>query len=42
MYYRDATLDPENRQTTVGFRLYQMALQKKAQGFGAIVATATS
>lgn len=42
MYYRDSALDPENRQTTVGFRLYQMALQKKAVGFGAIVATTTS
>lgn len=39
MFYRDASIDPENRETTVGFRIYQMCLQKKAQGFGAIVAT---
>lgn len=38
MFYRDASIDPENRETTVGFRIYQMCLQKKAQGFGAIIA----
>jgi len=38
MFYRDASIDPENRETTVGFRIYQMCLQQKAQGFGAIVA----
>ena len=38
MFYRDASLDPENRETALGFRIYQMCLQQKAQGFGAIVA----
>lgn len=38
MFYRDASIDPENRETTLGFRIYQMCLQQKAQGFGAIVA----
>lgn len=42
MFYRDASIDPENRETTVGFRIYQMCLQKKAQGFGAIVSALTA
>lgn len=38
MFYRDAALDPENRETVVGFRTYQICLPKKVQGFGAIIA----
>jgi len=38
MFYRDAAIDPENRETVVGFRTYQICLPKKVQGFGAIVA----
>jgi hypothetical protein len=41
MFYRQAELDPENRENTVGFRTYQLCLQKKAQGFGAILAAPT-
>lgn len=39
MFYRDAATDPEYREHKMGFRMYQLCLQKKAQGFGAIVAT---
>lgn len=42
MFYRDAATDPENRETVVGFRAYQICLPKKAQGFGAIVANTTT
>lgn len=42
MFYRDASIDPENRETVVGFRAYQLCLQKKAQAFGVIVGAATS
>lgn len=42
MFYRDAVLDPENRETTVGFRAYQLCLMKKAQGFGALVSAPAS
>jgi hypothetical protein len=37
MYYRIAGLDPENRQTVVGFKLWHICLPKKTEGFGAIV-----
>lgn len=37
MYYRDSSTAPETRESTVGFRLYHMCLQKKAVGFGALV-----
>jgi hypothetical protein len=37
MYYRDARINPEYRQSTVGFRLRHICLPKKNLGFGAIV-----
>lgn len=37
MYYSIAAENPGTRESTVGFRLYHMCLQKKAVGFGAIV-----
>jgi hypothetical protein len=39
MFYRDASIDPENRQTVIGFQLYHVVLPKKNIGFGAIVST---
>jgi hypothetical protein len=40
MYYQIAGIDPQNRQSVVGFRLYHICLPKKATGFGAIVSIA--
>ncbi len=42
MYYSDAVINPTTRQSTVGFRIYQLCLQKKAMGFGAIVSDTTA
>ena len=36
MYNRKAADDPENRATTIGFRLYHVAFPKTKTGFGAI------
>lgn len=41
MFYRDAKIDPENRQTVVGFKIYHLCLPKKTTGFGAIVSDIT-
>ncbi|MCX6277672.1 MAG: hypothetical protein NT004_06225 [Bacteroidetes bacterium] len=37
MFYQDASVDPQYRQSVVGFRLYHICLPKKTTGFGAIV-----
>jgi len=37
MYYQQANIDPQNRQSVIGFRLYHICLPKKATGFGVIV-----
>jgi len=37
MFYRIASLDPENRQNTVGFQQYHICLPKQLTGFGALV-----
>lgn len=37
MFYRDATMDPENRETVVGFQLYHIVAPKKTTAFGVIV-----
>lgn len=42
MYYRDSSIAPETRESTVGFRLYQMCLKKKVDGFGAIISEPTA
>lgn len=36
-YYRPAYLDPENRQNTMGYRLWHIMLPKLNTGFGAII-----
>jgi hypothetical protein len=37
MFYQDASIVPQYRQSVVGFRLYHICLPKKTTGFGAIV-----
>jgi hypothetical protein len=41
MFYRDKSIDPENRQTVLGFQLHHIVLPKKNIGFGAIVSGMT-
>lgn len=36
-YYRDASMDPENRQTVCGYRLWSVTLPVKTTGFGAMI-----
>ena len=38
MYHREAAIDPENRQTVVGFNKYHICGKKQQIGFGAIAA----
>lgn len=37
MFYRDKSIDPENRETVVGFQLYHIVAPKKTTAFGVIV-----
>lgn len=37
MYHKEASTDPENRASIIGFRVYHICLPKKNTGFGAIV-----
>lgn len=37
MYYRDASMDPENRKSVVGFRMYDIVHPVSAKGFGSII-----
>jgi hypothetical protein len=39
MFYQDASVNPEYRQSVVGFRIYHICMPKKTTGFGAIVST---
>ena len=37
MYYRDKSMDPENRMTVIGFDMYYMVNPVTSRGFGAII-----